>query len=89
MKVRKRNGSLQDFDIDKVKLALERVSDELGRPFTGSDLRMLTKAIEEEVLKTREEVIDSNEIRKIVVGVLGEFDFDQIAKAYDDSKPNH
>ena len=38
MKVRKRDGSLQDFDIDKVKLTLERMSDELNRPFTGSDL---------------------------------------------------
>jgi transcriptional repressor NrdR len=86
VKVRKRDGSLQDFDIDKVKLTLERVSDELNRPFTGSDLRILTKAIEEGVFKTGNEVIDSSEIHKIVVNELEKYDFVEIAKAYDNFK---
>jgi len=86
MKVRKRDGSLQSFDIDKIKLTLERVSDSLNMPFTGSDLRILTKVIEEEVLKTSKEVIDSGEIHKIVVDTLVKFNFKQIAEAYDHFK---
>ena len=53
MKVKKRNGSLQDFNMDKVKLTLERVSDDQGRPFTAADINRLTDAIERFWLKIR------------------------------------
>jgi len=83
MKVRKKNGSIQDFNISKIKLTLERVSDEQGMPFTGSDLRMLTESIQEEIEKMQKEIVSSAEIHKIVVEKLKTFGFTQIAEAYD------
>ena len=86
MKVKKRNGSLQDFNMDKIKLTLERVSDELNRPLTGSDLRVLTEAIEKNILETKKEIIESAEIYKIVIEKLRRLGFTRIAKAYEDFK---
>ena len=83
MKVRKKNGSIQDFDISKIRLTLERVSDEQGMPFTGSDLRMLTESIHEEIEKMQKEIVSSAEIHEIVVERLKIFGFTQIAEAYD------
>lgn len=84
MKVRKRNGNIQIFSPNKIKLTLERVSDELGRPFTGSDLGMLIGAIERDINGRGMETIDSSEIQSIVVAKLKEFGFGKIANAYDE-----
>jgi len=83
MKVRKSNGSIELFSMDKIKLTLERVSDELNQPLTGSDLSLLTKEIEREVNKTGKKIIDSWEIKKIVIEVLERLSFRKIAKAYE------
>lgn len=82
MKVRKRNGKLQDFNTNKIKLTLERVSDEFGRPFTGADVNILIESIEKNITDMGEEIIDSAEIHKIVVKKLREFGFNGIANAY-------
>lgn len=82
MKVKKRNGSLQDFNINKVRLTLGRVSDELDKPFTGADLRLLTEAIEESIIGLGKEIVESRDIYRIVVEKLKGFGFDEIAKAY-------
>ena len=84
MKVRKRNGSVQIFSMDKIKLTLERVSDELNQPLTGSDLELLTREIEKEINRIGKEIIDSSEIKKIVIELLERLSFKQIAKAYEE-----
>lgn len=84
MKVKKRDGRLQDFSINKIKLTLERVSDELGEPFTGSDLRILTETVELKIVETGKEIIESAEIYKIVIERLRRYGFAGIAKAYEE-----
>lgn len=84
MKVRKRNESIQAFSIDKIRLTLECVSDDLNQPLTGSDLSLLTEEIERKVIQTGKSIIDSAEIKKIVVEVLEKLGFKRIAKAYDE-----
>lgn len=84
MKVRKRDGSIQEFDMNKVKLTLERVSDETGMPFTGSDLRVLMATIESNILNRKEKIIKTAEIHRIVVDNLEKLGFRRIAKGYDD-----
>lgn len=83
MRVKKRNGSLQPFDIDKVRLTLERVSDEIDSPLTGSDIRILTDAIEGTIQAMNKEIIESAKIYGIVIGKLKEFGFRRTALAYE------
>jgi transcriptional regulator NrdR family protein len=84
MKVIKRNGLVQEFDIEKIKLTLERVSDEVNEPFTKSDIDNLTRAIQKAVLARGKEYIHSFEIHTIVVDELKSAGFIHIAQAYDD-----
>lgn len=82
MKVRKRDGSLQNFNLNKIRLTLERVSDELGEPFTGADLKLLTGMIEQRIAEMGKETINSAEIHKVVIEKLRIFGFTEIAKSY-------
>lgn len=82
MKVRKKNDQLQDFDIEKIRLSLKRLSDDQGQPFTGSDLRYLTDAIERNIKKLAKDVVTSQEILEIVLDKLEEFGFKKLRDAY-------
>lgn len=84
MKVKKRNGTIQDFNMDKIRLALGRVSDELSMPFTGSDLKRLTDNIGENIEDTHKDIIESAEIYRIVIDNLRALGFKKMAKAYED-----
>lgn len=84
MKVKKKNGSIQDFNMDKIKLTLVRVSDETSMPLTGSDIRLLNDNIEKSIRSTTKEIIESIEIHKIVVANLRNLGFARIANAYED-----
>lgn len=84
MKVIKKDGRIQEFDIEKIKLTLERVSDEVGKPFTKSDIDNLAKFIQKAISDTNKEYMRSFEIHRIVVEQLKVAGFNHIAQAYDD-----
>lgn len=84
MKVIKRDGRIQEFDIEKIKLTLERVSDELNEPFTKSDIDNVAREIHKAILGMGKEYIHSFEIHRIVVEQLKNAGFTHIAQAYDD-----
>lgn len=82
MKVVKRNGSIQDFSINKIILTLERVSDDINEPFTESDMENLSIGIERD-LKTLEcEKVSSSDLYEIVIDELRKFGFSKAAKYY-------
>ncbi len=84
MRVKKKDGRVQDFNPEKIKLSLEKVSDEIEKPFTGSDLINLTKSIEKTIKNSYEDLVSTDEIRKIVLDKLIKFGFTDIARAYDE-----
>ncbi|MCM8900517.1 hypothetical protein KVG29_04655 [Caldicoprobacter algeriensis] len=45
MKTIKNDSRVQDFDIEKTKLTLERISDEVNEPLTEPDINKLARAI--------------------------------------------
>lgn len=82
MKVLKRNGTLQDYNLDKIKLSIERASDEVEQPFTLSDIEVLSRDIHREVTKLERDIIQSEEIHNIVYNQLNSSGFSKIAKRY-------
>lgn len=80
--VRKRDGRIQDFNLGKIRLTIERVSDEVQMPLTGSDLDMISKSIERDLASRGEDIIDTAEIGKTVVAQLEDFGYKKIAVAY-------
>ena len=85
MKVKKRDGRIQEFNIQKIKLSIERVSDEINKPLTSSDIELVAKAIEGRIRSKGSDIINAVEIHKIVVEELRNIGFTHIAAAYDDN----
>jgi transcriptional repressor NrdR len=82
VQVIKRNGSKQEYDVNKIKLTLEKVSDEVLKPLTASDIAALLRSIEQSIKACNKEEIQSSRILRIVVAELIDYGFYDIAKAY-------
>ncbi|OQB21738.1 MAG: anaerobic ribonucleoside triphosphate reductase [Firmicutes bacterium ADurb.Bin182] len=82
MQVRKKNGSLQDFNIDKIMLVIEHISDECNQPLTLSDINLIRKSVLKSVENKAVDVISTAEIRDIVFSELSRSGFSDIAAAY-------
>jgi len=81
MKVIKRNGEYQDFDIQKIRLVLERVSDEIGESLNASDINAVSRVILRDVERFGE-AVPYGALHEIVAGALRESGFDDHADAY-------
>ncbi|SKA95091.1 ATP cone domain-containing protein [Caloramator quimbayensis] len=82
MKVRKRDGSLQDFDFEKMIRSIEAASDEVGEPMTLSDLQNVSKEVEK-ILKSKFiDEVSYMDIRDAISAELKNSGFEDVAKAY-------
>lgn len=86
MKVIKRDGRIQEFDIGKIQITLENVSDEISEPLTASDIKKLLASIEKAVCSRNQDEIRSSEIFEIVIEKLEKAGFSDIAAAYKNGK---
>lgn len=84
MKVIKRNGRLQEFDINKIKISIMRTSDDLKEPLNSSDIDNVTQSIEDIIKTYNQDSIKAQEIHRIVVEELRKYGFQHIAQAYDE-----
>ncbi|EYE89355.1 ATPase [Fervidicella metallireducens AeB] len=82
MQVIKRDGRLQDFDLDKIIRSIGAASDDVDEPMNSSDLHNIAKNIKDEIQATGKDKIDYSEIRQLVVNKLKEYGFKDIAEAY-------
>ncbi|KPU45636.1 transcriptional repressor NrdR [Oxobacter pfennigii] len=88
MKVIKRDGRLQEFDINKIKLTVQKASDEIGQPLTGADINNLSKAIDECIRKENRKELPTKDILEIVLDKLIEFGFTAVATNYKEHETN-
>ena len=82
MKVIKRDGRIQEFDLNKILITLEKVSDDISEPFTESDIRNLSEDIESTIKAISEDSIEVNKIQDIVVEELEKLGFGNAARHY-------
>lgn len=86
MKVLKRNGQLQPFDMDKIALSMERVSDEIRQPLTRGDIKCICELIQTRLSERCQEVVLYTDMHDIAVDALRILGFSNMAKAYDESE---
>lgn len=84
MKVIKRNGRLQEFDANKIKVSIMRTSDDLKQPLNSSDIDNITQSIEGIIRTYNQDSIKAQDIHRIVVEELRKYGFHRIAEAYDE-----
>lgn len=82
MKVVKRDGRIQDFDLNKILITLEKVSDEIVQPFTESDINNLSEDIENSIKALSGDAIEVGKIQDVVVENLEKLGFNKAAKHY-------
>lgn len=82
MKVRKRDGRLQDFDLEKMIRSIEAASDEVGEPMTLSDLHNVSKEVERSLKSKCIDEVSYLEIRDTISMELKNSGFEDVAKAY-------
>jgi transcriptional regulator NrdR family protein len=85
MKVLKRSGNLEDFNIEKVKISVGRVSDELSEPLTDSDLNFIAAQVEKGIFEKHQSQVSYRDVHFLVVDILNLVGFSKIAAQYDQS----
>jgi transcriptional regulator NrdR family protein len=77
MRVRKRDGRIQDFDKNKIKVSIMRASDDAGVPLNTADIENISDSILKEM--GQKDLVDVREIHKVAIKVLKDFGFEKAA----------
>ncbi|WBW95712.1 ATP cone domain-containing protein [Oceanirhabdus sp. W0125-5] len=82
MKVKKRNGEIVNFEIEKVANSIANASDETHEPLNMGDIDILTKDINHKLKEIGKEIIDSEEIFDTILLYLMKERFYHVAEQY-------
>jgi len=86
MKVIKRDGRLQNFDLSKIKTSIYRASDDASQPLNESDIDNVAKSIEKSLKNYQKDSIHSDIIQKFVLRELEKQGFKIVAEYYNQGK---
>lgn len=79
----KRSGTLEEFDDKQLYYSLIKASDSAGGYMNDSDIKQITSSVIESIRKERpNNIIASNELRRMIELKLEEEGFTKIAEAY-------
>jgi len=87
MQVIKKDGRLQEFQLEKVAISMSRASDDIEEPLNESDVHVLSDKINKVIHENYKEKIMFSDIRKIVVDTLIEMGFSDVAESYKKDAP--
>lgn len=82
MKVLKRRGFLEEFDINKLIGSMANASDEANQPLNQGDLSFLSKIIAAEAKESYGDIISHSDLRIIVDKNLRKHGFSAVANSY-------
>lgn len=84
MKVIKRDGRLQEFDLGKIKTSLICAADTAKLQLNESDIKIILEDIKKLLVETRGEDgnVSSMEIVGAIVAVLKKDEFNELAKTF-------
>ncbi|MBZ9688139.1 ATPase [Clostridium estertheticum] len=86
MKVIKRDGRLQEFDLSRIRTSIDRASDDANQPLNESDIENLAKSIEKGLKNYQKDSIHSDIIQKFVLRELEKQGFKIVAEYYNQGK---
>ena len=86
MQVIKRDGRVEELNLEKLIVAIERASDDAHRPLNESDAEHLVRSIGNTIKSQGKDKISVFDIREIVVAELVKWGFGEIAKFYEEGR---
>lgn len=82
MKVIKKDGRTQKFDLNKIKTSIYRASDDAEQPLNESDIDNIAGDIETNIKDLKKDSVNSYVIQELVVDQLEKSGFNVLAKYY-------
>ena len=84
MKIIKKDGRLEEFNINKIKTSIENAANDAGAFLNNSDLKILTSDVEKIILSIRKDinVTSSYEVTGVIFTTLMKDGFVKVLKAY-------
>lgn len=89
MNVIKRDGRIQELSINKIKLSIQKASDDINAPLTQSDIRNLIEDVDRKFKDIKVKIIPAAQIRDIVYDVLLDNGFNELAEYYKSYKKEY
>ncbi|MFD3156663.1 ATP cone domain-containing protein [Haloimpatiens sp. FM7330] len=86
MKVVKKDGRIENFDISKVMTTIARASDDANTPLTSSDVENLSEDVRDNIVTNYKDPVHVIQIRDAVIRELQKLGFRSIASVYDTGK---
>ena len=81
-KIKKRNGTIVDYDIKKVEKAVEKAA-QSSEPIKAIDAKKIAKEVDEKIAKTyKDEIPTVEQVQDIVEETLIELNYPRVAKDY-------
>lgn len=88
MKVVKKDGRLQEFDLNKIVVSIQRASDDIHQPINYSDSKTIALKIEAKLRKLYPDSVSSHDIHDNVIESLENCGFHSTAHAYHQASLN-
>ncbi len=84
MKIIKKDGRLEEFNVKKIKTSIENAARDSGTMLNESDLKILVNDAEKTLLKTRKDslITSSYEVIGVIFDILKRDGFNSILKSY-------
>ncbi|MFA6941416.1 MAG: ATP cone domain-containing protein [Clostridiaceae bacterium] len=82
MNVIKKDGRIQELSISKIKLSLQKASDDINAPMTQSDIKNLIEDVDRKFKDIKVKIISAAQIRDAVYNVLLDNGFNELAEYY-------
>ena len=86
MRVKKRSGKTQNFNIEKIKVAILKASESVEEEIPNYMLNRIASRVEEEITNNEKKTIPTSEISEIVEDALMNSKYKDVARAYIDIK---
>jgi transcriptional repressor NrdR len=86
MTVIKKDGRIQKFDAEKMRLSIENASDDAKAPMSSSDLDLVIKDVMASIeLVETKQGLNTAMLRKFIIDSLIKFGFSKVAKHYSEN----
>lgn len=84
IKVFKKNNTIEDFDIDKIKTSILNAGDDLNYKFNESDINLISHNVMKKIINNHPSTYRTNvyEIRCLIYSELIEFGCKDVAYSY-------
>lgn len=84
VKIKKKHGNIEDFNIKKIRTSLENSANDINFILTESDINIILRDIENTLkgLRNNDGHTSSYEIRGLIYNILNNMKFDKLCRSY-------